>query len=156
MHGHSKAVDGKPTRTYYAWSAMKRRCTNSNQDGSEYYKGLDIEFDPRWNLFENFLEDMGECPEGYELDRENNDLGYNKGNCRWITHKENMRNSSVASLTVEKVKQIKRLLKQRPKDQGLYAWDSRIAKLFGVGRGAIGNIRYGYTWTDIEAASEEV
>ena len=33
---------------------------------------------------------------GIELDREDNDKGYSKSKCRWVTHEVNMQNSSAA------------------------------------------------------------
>lgn len=45
-----------------------------------------------WLLFENFLADMGERPDGQTLDRRDNNKGYCKDNCRWATHKEQHRN----------------------------------------------------------------
>ncbi len=46
----------------------------------------------RWEKFENFLEDMGERPEGATLDRKNNDGNYEPGNCRWATGIEQSNN----------------------------------------------------------------
>lgn len=49
----------------------------------------------RWDTFENFYEDMfGSWQEGLTLDREYNELGYNKENCRratWETQANNRR-----------------------------------------------------------------
>jgi hypothetical protein len=46
--------------------------------------------------FENFLDDMGERPDGKTLDRKDVNLGYDPNNCKWSTAKEqanNRRNS---------------------------------------------------------------
>jgi hypothetical protein len=59
-------------------------------DRWECYRGLKV--DPRWAVYENFLEDMGECPPDYQLDRINNNRGYEPGNCRWVTREQNVRN----------------------------------------------------------------
>jgi hypothetical protein len=37
---------------------------------------------------------MGPRPDGYVIDRINNDAGYSPENCRWITKKESQRNQS--------------------------------------------------------------
>lgn len=74
----------KKTTTYACWSAMKNRCTNPNNDQWDNYGGRGITVCERWMKFENFLEDMGIKPDGLSLDRENNNLGYFKENCRWI------------------------------------------------------------------------
>lgn len=79
--------------TYRAWEAMKRRCDNpGNPKDLKNYKGRGITYDPRWKLWKNFLEDMGECPEGLQLDRRDNELGYSKENCRWVTRSVQVNN----------------------------------------------------------------
>lgn len=50
--------------------------------------------DPRWDSYENFLADMGECPPGKTLDRKDNNKGYSKDNCRWATPVEQALNTS--------------------------------------------------------------
>lgn len=64
---------------------MKDRCNNPNHSSYEYYGGRGISYTPRWNKFKNFLEDMGERPRGLTIDRIDNNLGYKKDNCHWVT-----------------------------------------------------------------------
>lgn len=50
---------------------------------------------PEWvNDFQAFYRDMGPCPDGYTLDRINNDGNYEPGNCRWVPQKVQTRNYS--------------------------------------------------------------
>lgn len=90
-HGH--AADGK-SPTYESWTAMKARCGDVKHPAFHRYGGRGIMICDRWSIFENFLEDMGERPEGKTLDRKENDLGYSKDNCQWSTGKVQSRNRS--------------------------------------------------------------
>lgn len=78
----------KLPRTYRKWSSMIQRCTNPNHERFKYYGGRGITVCDRWRHYANFLTDMGEAPEGMWLDRIDNDGGYQPGNCRWATPKE--------------------------------------------------------------------
>ncbi len=93
-HGHKRC--GEESRTHHIWIGMRRRCNNPNDEAYKNYGGRGIIVCDRWNNkingFKNFLEDMGECPKGYEIDRINNNGGYYKENCRWTTSKINNRN----------------------------------------------------------------
>lgn len=80
------------TPEYLTWKGMIGRCTNPKSTGYENYGGRGITFDPDWVSFENFYRDMGPRPVGMTLDRENNDLGYSKANCRWATPKQQANN----------------------------------------------------------------
>jgi hypothetical protein len=79
-----KTKHGKSfTRTYGIWNGMKQRCDNPNYHSFDKYN--EKSYCDSWSNFENFLKDMGECPEGLELDRIDNDLGYFKENCRYVS-----------------------------------------------------------------------
>lgn len=85
-HGMSK------TATWNIWQHMKNRCNNPKDASYSGYGGRGIYVCERWMTFANFLEDMGEKPEGLSLDRKNNDGPYCKENCRWATPKEQANN----------------------------------------------------------------
>ena len=72
---------------YVTWRNMKARC-KSHPD----YAGRGITICPRWSNFSLFLEDMGERPEGYTLDRIDNDGSYSPSNCQWSSRSTQQRN----------------------------------------------------------------
>lgn len=78
--------------TYSTWESMIQRCTNPNNSNYKHYGLRGIKICERWFKFDLFLEDMGERPNGKELDRIDNNGNYEKSNCRWITHQENLNN----------------------------------------------------------------
>ena len=82
------------TRTYRIYHAMMQRCYDKTQRAYPQYGGSGIEMCERWRgSFENFLEDMGECPSPrHSIDRIDNDKGYSPDNCRWATTSQQARN----------------------------------------------------------------
>ena len=117
-HGESGNGDPKKrTVTYSRWIKMIARCTNPNDIGWKDYGGREpnpVTVCHTWRYnYLKFKEDMGgPCPEGYEMDRIDNDGGYwcgrpecpdcgplnRKLNCRWVPAEENGRNKKGVTL----------------------------------------------------------
>jgi len=86
---HNKSHGMSFTPTYSSYASMKNRCLDPKHKNYHNYGGKGIKICQRWlDDFKNFLEDMGERPEGMTLDRFDNSLDYNKSNCKWSTNYE--------------------------------------------------------------------
>lgn len=79
---------------YRVWQTMRLRCTDPEHPAFDNYGGRGITVCDRWlNSPAAFIEDMGPRPSpAHEIDRIDNDRGYEPGNCRWVTRSENCRN----------------------------------------------------------------
>jgi len=73
------------TPTYNTWENVIQRCTNPNNTNYKKYGGAGIVVCERWKSFTNFLQDMGERPEGTTLNRINGAKAYSKETCEWAT-----------------------------------------------------------------------
>ena len=76
--------------SHTSWRGMKERCSNKNYKQFMDYGGRGIKVCDRWmQSFENFVADMGERPSReYSIERIDNDLDYNKDNCKWALRSE--------------------------------------------------------------------
>lgn len=106
--GGGKVTHGMTnTTTYQIWKGMKSRCLNPKNVNYRIYGGRGIAIEERWLTFQNFLNDMGERPEGMTLERKNSNGNYGPLNCIWASYTEQNRNSSHAKLTIHKVRRIR-------------------------------------------------
>lgn len=82
---------------YGAFAQMLHRCNNPKHSHYNYYGGRGIKVCDEWNhvsKFPAFIAYMGNRPSPkHSIDRINNDGNYEPGNVRWVTRKEQMRNT---------------------------------------------------------------
>jgi hypothetical protein len=103
-HGHTAGDTW--SSTYRSWMSMRDRCRNPKSTGYARYGGAGVTVCERWEVFENFLADMGERPAGTSIGRYNDVGNYEPGNCAWQTRREQAKrggSNGRARLTEEQV-----------------------------------------------------
>lgn len=114
--GCSRTTHGMTgTPTYTSWDHMKRRCYNQNDPNYSDYGGRGIKVCDSWLKFESFYKDMGNIPEGLTIGRTDNNKSYCPDNCKWVTRKEQSRNT-----------RSNRTIKHQGKTQCLSAWAEEL------------------------------
>ena len=128
------------TPEYRSWQMMRNRCNNPNTADYSYYGARGITVCPRWDIFENFLFDLGPKPDlTYTLERADVNKGYTPCNCYWATRKTQARNRNYVKLSLKKAHEIRRLYKEGVKQVPL-------AKQFGVNQQTISLIVRNEAW----------
>ena len=139
-HGHT--AGGNPSGAYRSWAAMKQRCSCASQPGYRNYGGRGIKVYDRWiNSFENFLEDMGERPDGMTLERVDNEKGYSPENCVWAGYKTQANNTRANRLI--EVDGASKTLAERSRTTGVHSrtitdrisrgWPTKVAATAPLG-----------------------
>lgn len=125
-HGLSRV--GRRHPLYNTWRAMTQRCHNPAHHAYDRYGGRGITVCEEWRRsFPAFVAGVGDRPSArHTLDRIDNDRGYEPGNVRWATRREQQRNMrSNALLTFDG--------ETRP----LAEWMERLGVSEGVYRGRV-------------------
>jgi hypothetical protein len=117
---------------------MKQRCNNERAKDYSYYGNRGITICSRWNVFANFLADMGEAPPGLTIDRIDNNGDYEPGNCQWATRKQQARNTRANKITTERANKIKSMRGTKTQRE--------IGEEFGVNKTMISMIHLGKAW----------
>jgi len=83
------------TPEYRAWYDMRQRCKNPKVKSFKSHGARGISVCEAWdNDFMAFYQDMGPRPDGFSLDRIDNNGNYTPGNCRWTDRKTQQRNKN--------------------------------------------------------------
>lgn len=80
---------------YTLWLGIKQRCNNPKSECFKDYGGRGIKMCDRWlESVTNFYLDMGDRPTPrHTIERVNNAVGYQPGNCKWATRAEQNENT---------------------------------------------------------------
>ena len=90
-HGVSRS--GALTGAYRSWRSMRQRCDDPGATSYGRYGARGISYCESWRIFENFLADMGDRPNGHSLERIDPNGNYEPSNCKWVPHEKQAENT---------------------------------------------------------------
>lgn len=128
------------SRIYKCWENMKKRCNNPNNVAYSRYGGVGISYDPKWETFAGFAEDMGPMPAQLTLERKDSSKDYSKENCVWACYCAQNRNRSSVKMTMELAEEV------RTKYRNGEMVQTQLAKLYAVSQATISDIILGNHW----------
>jgi hypothetical protein len=129
-HGHNRRGNVAPE--YWIWHSMIQRCHNQNNKQFGFYGGRGIAVCREWReSYSAFFSHIGHRPSPkYSIDRIDNDRGYEPGNVRWATSREQARNTRRA-----------RLIKHAGQELSIAEWSRKV----GIGQDTLrGRINRGW------------
>lgn len=98
LHGLSRQP-GRPNVYYKLWENIRNRCYNPKYEGYKYYGGRGIYVQDSWcdkggfvKFYKYIMEELGPKPDGYWIDRIDNEGPYCEGNLRWVTPQQSNQN----------------------------------------------------------------
>ena len=97
---HGDCKGGKIYYLYSTWYGIKNRCFNRKAHNYTRYGGRGITLYKKWKdsylLFKDYiLTNLGERPDGYTLDRIDNNGNYEPNNIRWASNSEQRTNQRI-------------------------------------------------------------
>jgi len=139
-HGLTKSGE-KPPPEYIAWQRMKDRCLNKNCPDYHRYGGRGIKVFSGWvNDPVAFINYVGPRPSPkHSIDRIDNNLGYEPGNVRWATMREQSRNQRSTKLNDWDILFIKHWI-----GEGFTQKD--VAVVFDISQSQVSRINTGSCW----------
>ena len=84
---------------YVTWKQIRQGCNNPKSSSYSYLGAKDITYTRRWDVFQNFVDDMGTKPTNkHILCRLDTSGDFCKDNCKWVTRKEHFLKKSSTRL----------------------------------------------------------
>ncbi len=136
---------GSYSPEYQAWKRAKQRCHNPKNPKYPIYGGRGITMCDLWRRsFQDFFDHIGPIPSPkHTLDRKNTNKGYEPGNVRWATYKEQNNNRNPRTKGLPRKGSPRKGVKHHDAGKILYQGKSysvsELAKVLGVNRTTIYN-----------------